>query len=458
MAMDDKTQRRNLLKGLGVMGLAGLAGCVQSKDDSGGSGGDDGGSDGGDSGGSDTTTQESDGGSSSPDELVFGQPTVATSKWDFLQPAVTAATEMSIADVNEAGGPLGATLTLKQRETALEPQQARTVVQQFKNNDNAVVVGGLLSSEVTVLIDFLVEQEIPVVSNWIGSTALDRVGGDLGTPGDTSDDEWIWRTQISDSLHTAGAAKKMVEEGFMTMAIMNGTAQGERSWAEGFTKAYEHGGGEVVQQIEVEAGKASYQAELDRLFSADFDAWAVAIGMDDFITIAREWSNAGYGRQLLAEDALREQTLIDEAGDLIDGAYIGSPTGQGPAYDQFKQKYDAFSDDMPELHAWAVTCYDMVNVVALAIERAGDPSWEAIEKNLGPVTRDGGTVVSNFAEGRDALQNGEEINYQGAATPCDFTKYGNVLGDVGIEKVTPDGFEQVDIVTADEVADVVGEI
>jgi ABC-type branched-subunit amino acid transport system substrate-binding protein len=425
--MQTSVSRRDALKAVGASGTVALAGCI--------------GSTGGGGGGS----------------VLLGQPTVSTSKWDFLQPAVTTATEMTVQEVNDAGGPLGNEMELKQRETALKPQQARTVVQQFKNNDGATVVGGLLSSEVTPLVDFLTAQEIPIVSNWLGTTAVDTRGGDQGTPSDPSDDEWVWRTQISDSIHTAGAAQQMVSEGYERIGIMNGTAQGERSWADAFEKWFTNGGGEIVERIEVEGGKSTYKAELDRLFEADFDAWGLATGLDDVVTILREWSNAGYGTQLILEDALRDNALIENAGEQAEGAWIASPTGQGPAYDAFEKKYRNFESDVPDLHAWAVTCYDMVNVVALAAHRAGSTDPTEVEKNLGPVTRSGGTKVSTFADGKSALDDGNEVNYQGAATPCDFTDYGNVLGDVAIEKVTPDAFEQVDVVPASDVEKVLGE-
>ncbi|WP_411966086.1 ABC transporter substrate-binding protein [Haloferax sp. YSMS24] len=419
--------RRGALKTLGASGTFALAGCI------------------GETGGGSNET------------VLLGQPTVSTSKWDFLQPAVTAATEMTIQEVNDAGGPLGNEMELKQRETALKPQQARTVVQQFKNNDEATVVGGLLSSEVTPLVDFLSSQEIPIVSNWLGTTAVDGRGGDHGTPGDLSDDEWIWRTQISDSIHTAGAAQKMVSEGYEKVAILNGTAQGERSWADAFEKWFTNGGGEIVNRVEVEEGKSTYKAELDRLFEADFDAWGLATGLNDVVTILREWSNAGYGGQLILEDALRDEALIENAGEQAEGAWIASPTGQGPAYDAFEEKYKSYQSDPPALHAWAVTCYDMVNVVALAAHRAGTSDPKEVEKNLGPVTREGGTTVSNFADGKEALDNGDEVQYRGAATPCTFTDYGNVLGDVAIERVTPSAFEQVDVVPASDIENVLEE-
>ncbi|PSP57441.1 ABC transporter substrate-binding protein [Halobacteriales archaeon QS_1_67_19] len=385
---------------------------------------------------------------SAQDAITFGQPGSLTGKWDFLQPAVSQSTDLALREINEAGGPLDREVSLQRRDTAVDPQQARQVVQQLVNNDDAAAILGLFSSEITPLFDFLVAQETPIVTPWPGTTALDDRGGDGDTPEDLSDDEWVWRTIIGDTVHTIGAAKKLLDEDMGTVGIMNGTSQGERSWADAFQSAYENGGGTVAARVEVEEEKSTYQSELDRLFGNDFDAWALAVALQDAVTIVREWSAAGYGSQLLLEDGLRDQDLIGNAGEAADGAWLAAATGRGPGYDDFIGKYEEAGD--ADIHPWGVAAYDATNVAALAIERAGEASRGAIERNLGAVARGGGTSVRTFAEGKAALADGEEINYQGAATPVGFTEFGNVLGDVAIELVSPEGFELEETIPTDE--------
>lgn len=420
------TNRRTVLKtagALGAVGASGIAGCLGL------------------------------GGSDSPDSVTFGQPASLTGKWDFLQPAVSQSTDIAIEEINEAGGPLDATVELKRRDTAVDPQEARSVVQQLANNDDAIAILGLFSSEITPLMDFLLDQQLPVVTPWPGSTALDGTGGDHGTPDDVSDDEWVWRTIIGDTVHTVGAGKKMIDEGYDQMGILNGTSQGERSWADAFQNAYENGGGSVVERVEVEEGKSTYQSELSRLFDADIDAWALAVGLEDATTIIREWDEAGYGGQLLVEDGLRDDDLIANVGEEAEGAWLAAATGQGPSYDTFVGRFEDAGD--ASLHPWGVAAYDATIAVALALHRAGEATPEGIEKNLGPVTRPGGTEVTTFADGKEALDNGDEINFQGAATPVDFTDFGNVFGDVGVEEISPDGFSQSDVIRASELTDLI---
>lgn len=417
---DNGRRRRTVLKGVGAGGVALTAGCLGF------------------------------GGGDSPDEITFGQPGAITGTWDFLQPAVSDVTDMAIEEIDEAGGPLDADVNLVRRDTAVDPQQARDVVRQLINNDDARAILGLYSSEINPLWDFLQEQEVPIVTPWPGSTLLDTRGGDKGTPDDLGDDEWVWRTVIGDTVHTLGAAFYLLEEGIEEVGILNGTAEGERSWADSFGTAYEENGGTVVEQVEVSEGQSSYQSELDRLFDADFDAWALALGLEDATTVIRDWASAGYGRQLLLEDGLRDDQLWEDVGEEVDGAWIAAGSGRGPNFDSFSGKIEEYSDE--SMHPWAISAYDATNVAALAIHAADSADHAEIERQIGPITREGGTQVATFEEGKAALDDGDEINYEGAATVCDFTEHGNVLGAVGVDVVTPDGFERRDDVSAEELA------
>lgn len=456
----NRTDRRTFLKtaGAGAV-LVGVAGCIGTQD------GDDGGTatptDAGD-GGTATPTDAGDGGTATPtedgdtttttaqpgpDSVLIGQPASVTGQWDFLQPAASQSTDLAAQEINDAGGPLGAEFNVQRRDTAVNPQQARTAVEQFINNDGAIAIHGLFSSEITPLWDFLQQQSTPIVTPWPGSRYLDTRGGDKATPEDLSDDEWIWRTVIGDTVHTAGAAQAMMENDFQTMGIFNGTGAGEAGYADAFVNAYETLGGSVATRVEVQEGQATYQSQLDRLFGEDFDAWLLALALEDATTAIQNWSQGGYGTQLLLEDGLMSPDLTSAVGSQAEGAWIAAGSTQGPNYSSFESKFNEFGD--ADIHTWGVAAYDATNVLALAIHRAGEATPEAIERNLGPVAREGGTAVSTFAEGKEALDNGEEVNYEGAVTNVDFTPHGNVWGNVAVSQVTPDGFDEQFNIAAD---------
>lgn len=443
-ARDSQPNRREFLKLTGASAVAttALAGCVGTEDDDTPAAtpteADD-----GTTGGTATGTPTASG----PDSVLIGQPASVTGQWDFLQPAVSQASELAVQEINDAGGPLDAEFVIERRDTAVDPQQARQVVRQLVNSDEVAAINGLFSSEIVPMWDFLQDLQVPVITPWPGATYLDTRGGDKGTPDDLDDDEWVWRTVIGDTVHTSGAASAMMDEGFDTMGILSATTAGEEGWTQQFVNWYESLGGEVVEVVSAQEGSSSYQSELNRLFENDFDAWALSFALEDATTIIRNWDEGGYGGQLLLEDGLMSGDLIDAVGEAADGAWIAAGSTQGPNYGAFEPKYNEFGD--AEIHTWGVASYDATNVLALATHHAGEASHDAIEQSIGAVTREGGTTVSTFAEGKEALDSGEEINYEGAVTNVDFTPHGNVWGDVAVSTVTPDGFEEAFTVGAD---------
>ncbi|WP_435345365.1 ABC transporter substrate-binding protein [Haloarchaeobius sp. HRN-SO-5] len=418
--------RRAYLKLTGAGGLAATAGCL--------------GLGGGGGGGT----------------ITFGQPAALTGQWDFLQPGVSKATDVALQTINDAGGPLGRELEVQRRDTAVSPQEARTVVTQLTENDDAVALLGLFSSELEPLYEFLQEQETPVVTPWPGSNFLDTRGGDNGTPEDLSDDGWIWRTVISDTVHTAGAALRALDQGHDTVGIINGTTSGARSWVNGFRNAYEANGGTVATQVEVSQGASSYQSALDRLFNEDFSAFAVSLPLEDAITLLTDWSDGGYGRQPILSDPLAQNELATQVGSDLNGAWAASPGESGPNYATFEEAYQSGEGDA-EINAWTPPAWDAIQVTALAVERAGEATTEAIERNLGPVSRGPGTEVATFAEGKEALENGDEIKYMGAATPVTFTNFGNVVGSVVINEVQGGEYTQVETIPAEDLREFVPE-
>ena len=437
------TNRRTLLTIAGAGGIAGISGCVGFGGNGDGGGGDGDGTDGG------------TGGSDAPETLTLGQPASLSGQWDFLQPGISQATDAAVNHINEAGGPLDAELEVARRDTAVSPQEARTVTTQLVENDDVTAIIGLFSSEINPLWDHLQELSTPVITPWPGSTFLDTRGGDKGTPEDLSDDEWVWRTVVGDTVHTSGSAAFAIEEGLDTLGVINGTTEGERSYVEGFVSAYEANGGTVAERVEVELGASSYQSALSRLFEADFDAFLMSLPQESAITALSDWSDGGYGRQPILSDTLTSQAVLDQVGSDLNGAWGATPGQSGPNYATFEDIYSEAGD--ADINAWTPPAWDAVQVTALAIERAGEATPEAIQQNLGPVSRGEGTEVSTFAEGKEALANGEEINYQGAATPVNFTQHGNVFGSVSINTAQDGEFTQTSEVSAADVRSFVEE-
>lgn len=431
-------ERRTFLRtttAAGVAGLTGLAGCT---------GGD---------------------GGSGP--ITFGQPALLSGDLQSIQPPVSASSDMAIQKINEAGGPLDREVEVVRRDTGRDPAEGRTVFESFVEQDDAVVINGFTSTVAQPNWEFIQDQETPIVSMYAGTSFLDSRGGDGGTPENLDDDGWFWRTTGADSQHTAGAAihaARQMEGSGITIGAVHAKTAGSTEWANAFKNGAEViDGVEFTELVPVDSGQSAYRSDLDNFFDSDVDVMAVAMGVPSATTLLRNWDDGGYGGNVLLSNPLRNSNLVENVGGLadeIDGwIRVSVPAIAGPYADTYIEELGSFvsqddndySSDVTR-NNWSASAYDAMTVSALAIQRAGEATHEAIQQNLGPVTRPPGTEVSTFADGKEALENDEEINYVGAQTAVDFNEFGDVFNRADVLELSGDGFTKVDDVTGDRIA------
>ncbi len=429
-----ETNRRRFLQAMGAAGIAGVAGC------SGGGG----------------------------ETITFGQPSLLSGDLQSIQPPVSASSDMALQKINDAGGPLGREVNIVRRDTGRDPAEGRTVFESFVEQDDAVVINGFTSTVVQPNWEFIQEQEVPVVSMYAGTGFLDSRGGDGGTPESLDDDGWFWRTTGADSQHTAGAAihaARQIEGSEITVGAVHAKTAGSTEWAEAF-----QGGASVIDGVEfverapVDAGQSAYRSDLDNFFENDVDVMAVAMGVPSATTLLRNWDDGGYGGNVLLSNPLRNSNLVENVGSLADQTdgwiRVSVPAIAGPYGDTYIEELGSFvssgDNDYPTdltRNNWSASAYDSITISALAIQRAGEATHEAVQQNIGPVARPPGTEVSTFADGKEALENDEEINYVGAQTPVDFNEFGDVFNRADVLELSSDGFNEVDQVSGDRIAE-----
>ena len=429
----DGVDRRQFVKttaAVGAAGITGLAGC---------------------SGGGDTIT--------------FGQPALLSGDLQSIQPPVSASTDMAVEKINEAGGPLDQEIEVVRRDTGRNPETGRSVFEAFVEQDDAVVINGFTSSVAQPIWDFIQEQQVPIVSMYAGTAFLDCRGGDGGTPQDLSDDGWFWRTTGADSQHTAGAAIHAAEntEGSpVRMGVIHSKTAGSTEWAEAVkTGAEAREDVEFTELVPVDAGQSAYRSELDGFFDNDVDVMGVAMGVPSATTLIRNWADGGYGGNLMLENPLQNPDLASNVADVASNAdgwiRLSVPAIAGPYGDTYIEEFQQFVSDSDEYDGvqrnnWSASAYDAITVSALAIQRAGEATHDAIQQNIGPVARPPGTEVSTFAEGKEALENGEQINYVGAQTPVDFNDFGDVFNRADVFELQDGEFARIGEVTAEQIA------
>jgi branched-chain amino acid transport system substrate-binding protein len=124
--------------------------------------------------------------------------------------------------------------------------------------------------------------------------------------------------------------------------------------------------------------------------------------------------------------------------------YITSP--QTANSETFQQNMGG----MGNITQFAPHAYDATYLMGLAMERAGEASGTGIAENIRPVSRSNGdetTVsVAEFQAGREAIANGDAIDYDGASGSVDLNE--------NLEPVVPYRILQVQSGEAQQVEEV----
>ena len=157
------------------------------------------------------------------------------------------------------------------------------------------------------------------------------------------------------------------------------------------------------------------------------------------------------GDQLYITDGLNSPelgtTVNEDDPSIVDGITGIAPGADNPEFNDGIREFDTELD----VFQFAPQVFDCVTVIALAAEAAGSIAPADYVAELPNVSAPEGTECTTFAECRDLLADGEEINYQGASGNIDFDDNGDPtsatfqifhFGEEGYETL---GFEEYSV-------------
>lgn len=138
---------------------------------------------------------------------------------------------------------------------------------------------------------------------------------------------------------------------------------------------------------------------------------------------------------LYGADGLRSEEL-PELVNKKDPSVLSGMKGTAPASsanEAFLKDLKEFAPDLKETQ-FAPQVFDCVNIIALAAEQADSTDPTEFKDEVNGVTKDG-EECSSFEECKALIDDGTDINYQGASGPLDFTDDGEP-GAASIEVYT----------------------
>lgn len=392
--------------------------------------------------GSTETSEAGDGGeveaTYDTDTLTIGTLLPETGQLAFLGPPMVNGVDMAIRDINDAGGVLDSDVTLITGDDGTDPDVANTTVDRLIGTEGVNAIVGAAASGITrQVVDKITGAGVLQCSP--SNTAADLSGA--------GNDGFYFRTAPSDDLQGPILAEYVIDEGHANVAVLVRADEYGVGFGGYVTGALEDGGATVVYNDSYDPAATNFDAEIQAISAESPDA-IVLIAFEEGVQIIQAMIEAGIGPDtvpLFIADGLATGDL----GELIDPDDAGVANGikgtQPSASPESGAAFfpDAFAEFAPDVDAiYSSQSYDCAIMIALATEQAGTADPAAIRDNLESVSSDG-TKCSTFADCKELIAAGEDIDYDGASGPIELDGSDPGIGSYDLYEYGADGAQTV---------------
>lgn len=384
---------------------------------------------GGDDGGDDTATDagSDDGTAPSGDGLVIGRVLPETGPLGFLGPPQIEGVLLAIEDINAAGGVLGQDVTLLEGDEGDTPQVAAETTTRLLNEGANAIVGAAASGSSQEFIQALSDAEIPQCSASNTSPAF--------TDQDNAD--FYFRTVPPDEAVAPIIADTVIADGFSNVAVVARADDYGVALGDLVETGLTDGGASVAARVDYNPEAENFTAEVGQITQASPDA-IVLISFDEGGDLVRGLLEAGVGAdQIYGGDGVFGPTFTEQV-DPSDASIIEGMKVIGAAGDETFN--DRIAEPTDNNFIYGGQAYDCVIVLALAAEAAGSVEGSAIMAEVGNVTGGGGETCTTFADCKELLEAGEDIDYDGAAGALELDDVGDpTVGRYAIGQFNAEG-------------------
>jgi ABC-type branched-subunit amino acid transport system substrate-binding protein len=348
-------------------------------------------------------------------DIVFGQLLGITGDYASFSPPAIDAAQIAVDEINEAGGVLGRTVTLVSEDNRSTVDGSISGYQNVTGVDGAQVLGSVESDGIVALFDTITDAQLPTMCSSCGTTFLDDKGG-----------EYFFRVTASDSDAGLIAAQLARDAGYRNMAMIVQNTEGASGPAGVAEAAFSGIEGNKITSVTIEPGASSYSAEVDQALSAQPDVIYLGAGVEAGLPILREIDRRGYDVPIIVSPdlILDETTTVPNADKLV--AALGNFDMDSPTYTSYAERFREMTGDEPSPGMYDANNYDQYILFALAMEAAGSTKGSEVAAQIIDVASAPGKKVYSYAEGLEALANGEDIDFEGASSSLDMNDTGNL--------------------------------
>jgi ABC-type branched-subunit amino acid transport system substrate-binding protein len=388
-------------------------------------------------GGGDDDEGDTTGGGGSPSAPATGDGTLAlgtllpqTGSLAFLGPPEFAGVHLAVDEINAAGGVLGEQVTLSDTDSGdTSTDIASQSVDRLLGEGVDAIIGAASSGVTSTVIDAVTQSDTVMFSP--ANTSHDFT--------DYPDNGLYFRTAPSDVLQGRVMGDLVISDGYANVGIMALQDPYGEGLAENIQISVEDGGGEIAggEAIIYDPNAANYTTEVTDMASRTPDA-IVLVGFAETLTIIPELINQGIGPQDVPLYFV-DGNLSNYGTQLPAGTLEGNK-GTLPGAETTTDFQARLLEVDPNLadFSYGPESYDAAILIALAAVAAEDDGGPSIGSRLVDISKEGEKCTS-FEECVGLLEDGEDIDYDGASGPVEFSDVGDpTQATIGIYQYGPD--------------------
>jgi ABC-type branched-subunit amino acid transport system substrate-binding protein len=322
----------------------------------------------------------------------------------FLGPPQIEAMQLAVADINAAGGVLGADVTVSSGDEAGDATIASESAQRLIGEGVDGIVGAAASGMSLSFVEA------------VTSAGVLQCSGSNTAPTFTDNDYngLYFRTAPTDALQGPVLAETMISDGVTNPAILARADDYGQGLMDATIAELENAGATVAARITYDPEAANFEAEVNEVAGSGADGVAV-IAFDEGAQILATMVEAGLGPDnipVYGADGLRSNDLaglVDPNDESVLEGMRGTAPGGGDVSADFLERFT--EETGVEDTTFAAEVYDCTMLIALSAVAAGSDDGAAMGAELVELTT-GDTECSTFEECSAALEAGDSIAYQ----------------------------------------------
>lgn len=338
-------------------------------------------------------------------------------------PPMFSAARMAVAEINDAGGVLGNPVAVAEGDDGggSNNDLASTTADRMLTTDRVdAILGAAASGTSKTVIDRITGAGAVMCSPSATAAELSTVEDNGG---------YFFRTAPPDNLQGPALADLITSDGHERVAVIVRNDAYGIGFGQFLVDGLEANGATVVpsEPIAYDPRGTAFDADVAKVVDAQADAVALISFPDTGGLIVKSMIQQGIGPDtvpLYVADGMQSNTLWEKVdpGDpsVVEGvkgtAPSAAPESGNPAFPEAFAAFAPGTDTIFSAHA-----YDCTMVMALAAEAAGSDDPARIRDEMIAVTT-GGEECSSFAQCKALLDEGTDIDYQGASGPVDFVE------------------------------------